>query len=48
MIVSESEVCNSKNSRFSREKEASGLYSELGIKIPLLGDILLKENTKLF
>ena len=42
MLSSKCAVCNSKRSRFIKEKEASGLLSQLGIrillsKIPLLG-----------
>ena len=38
-------LCNSKQPRFIREQEASGILSELGIrsvlsKVPLLGDTL--------
>ena len=35
MLSSTCVVCNSKNSRFIKEQEASGLLSSLGIKTPL-------------
>ena len=35
MLLSTCVVCNSKNSRFIKEQEASGLLSSLGIKTPL-------------
>ena len=35
MLSSTCVVCNSKNSRFIKEREASGLLSSLGIKTPL-------------
>ena len=46
MLLSKTEVCNSKKSTFIKEQEASGLLSSLGIKtpsskIPLLGPFLL-------
>ena len=42
MILSKCKVCDSKKSKFIKEKEAKGLLSSLGIntllnKIPLLG-----------
>ena len=45
MILSKCEVCDSKESKFIKEQEASGLLSSLGIKkhlnkIPLLGPLL--------
>ena len=45
MLYSKCVACNSKRSRFSKEQEASGLLSSLGIKallskVHLLGDIL--------
>ena len=45
MILSKCAKCNSKKSRFTKEQEAKGLLSKLGIKtpfskIPILGDIL--------
>ena len=45
MLLSKSEVSDSKNSKFIKQQEASGLLSSLGIKapfykIPLLGPIL--------
>ena len=35
MLLLSCEVCNSKNSRFIKEQEASSLLSSLGIKTPL-------------
>ena len=35
MLLSKCAVCDSKNSRFMKEKEASELLSSLGIGIPL-------------
>ena len=35
MIQSNCTICNSKKSRFIKENQASGLLSNLGIKIPL-------------
>ena len=35
MLLSNSEVCDSKKSKFIKEQEASGLLSSLGIKTPL-------------
>ena len=45
MILSNSEVSDSKKSKFNKEQEASGLLSSLGIntpinKIPLFGPLL--------
>ena len=45
MILSKCAICDCKKSRFSKNQEAKGLLSKLGIKtplskIPLLGDIL--------
>ena len=47
MPYSKCVACNSKRSRFSKEQEASGLLSSLGIKallskVHLLGDILFQ------
>ena len=35
MLLEKSTVCDSKNSKFIKEQEASGLLSSLGIKTPL-------------
>ena len=44
MLLSKCKVCDSKKSKFIKEREASGLLSSLGIntlnKIPLLGPLL--------
>ena len=45
MILSTCAICDSKNSKFSKQQEAKGLLSNLGCKtllnkIPVLGDIL--------
>ena len=45
MLLSKCKVCDSKKSKFIKEREASGLLSCLGIntslnKIPLLGPLL--------
>ena len=45
MILSKCAICDSKKSRFTKNQEAEGLLSKLGIKtpfskIPILGDIL--------
>ena len=45
MVLSKSEICDSKKSRFIKNQEAKGLLSNLGIKtplskVPILGDIL--------
>ena len=45
MLLSRCAVCDSKNSKFIKEQEASGLLSSLGIKsplskIPLVGPLL--------
>ena len=45
MLLSNCSACSSKKSRFIKEQEASGSFSNLGIKtplskIPLLGNIL--------
>ena len=45
MILSQCAICGSKKSKFSKEQQAKGLLSNLGIraplnKIPLLGDTL--------
>ena len=44
-LSSKCAVCGSKKSRFTKEQDAKGLLSNLGIrtalnKVPLLGDIL--------
>ena len=45
MLLSNCVVCNSKNAKFLKQQEASGLLSSLGIKtplskIPLVGPLL--------
>ena len=45
MLLSNCAICNSKKSRFTKNQEAKGLLSNLGIrtplsKVPILGDIL--------
>ena len=35
MLLSKSSVCDSKKSRFIKEKKSSGLFSSLEIKSPL-------------
>ena len=45
MILSKCAICGSKKSRFTKNQEAKGLLSNLGIrtplsKVPILGDIL--------
>ena len=45
MSLSSCAICNSKESRFSKNQEAKGLLSNLGIstplsKVPILGNIL--------
>ena len=45
MISSKCAICGSKKSRFTKNQEAKGLLSKLGIKtplskVPILGDIL--------
>ena len=45
MLLSKSEMCGSKKSRFIKNQEVKGLLSNLGIrtslnKVPILGDIL--------
>ena len=45
MTLSKCEICVSKKSRFFKNQEAKGLFSNLGIRTPLskvtlLGDIL--------
>ena len=47
MILSKCATCGAKKSKFTKEEEAKGLLSSLGIraplsKLPLLGDILLR------
>ena len=44
-ILSKCEICGSKKSRFTKNQEAKGLLSKLGMKtplskVPILGDIL--------
>ena len=42
MVLSNCAVCGSKKSRFTKEKEASGILGNLlGTKIPVLGDLPL-------
>ena len=45
MMFSKCAICGSKNSRFSKNQEAKGLLTSLGLrtplsKVPILGDIL--------
>ena len=45
LVLSNCKICGSKKSRFSKNQEAKGLLSNLGIKTslskePILGDIL--------
>ena len=45
MLLSKYDICGSKESRFIKKQEASGILSSLGLKTPLskislLGDIL--------
>ena len=45
MILSKCAICGSKKSKFTKNQEAKGLLSSLGLKtplnkIPLLGDVL--------
>ena len=45
MVLLKCEICDSKKSRFIKNREAKGLLSNLGVrtllsKIPVLGDIL--------
>ena len=45
MLLSKCSLCGSKNSRFIKKQEASGVLSSLSLKtplskVPLLGDIL--------
>ena len=45
MILSKCAICSSKKSRFIKNQEAKGLWSNLGVrtplsKVPILGDIL--------
>ena len=47
VLLSNCAVCNSKNSRFIKEQEASGLLSSLGVKtllsrFPLVGPLFLQ------
>ena len=44
MIISKCAICSSKKSKFIKNQEAKGLFSNLGIrrplsKVPILGDI---------
>ena len=41
MLSSKCAICDSKKSKFIKNQEAKGLSSNLGIRIPLLEDILL-------
>ena len=46
MILLKCAICGSKKSRFTKNQEAKGLLSNLGVrtplsKVPVLGDILL-------
>ena len=40
IILSKYAMCGSKKSKFIKNQEAKGLLSSLGLKTPLLGDIL--------
>ena len=45
MVLSKCAICDSKKSRLSKNQEAKGLLSNLGVrtplsKVPILGDIL--------
>ena len=45
MVLSKCAICNSEKSRFIKNQEAKGVFSNLGIrtplsKVPILGDIL--------
>ena len=40
-ILSKCAGCNSKKSKFIKEEEVRGLLSNLGIKVPILSDILI-------
>ena len=47
MILSKCAICGSKKSKFTKNQEAKGLLSSLGLKtplnkIPLLGDVLFE------
>ena len=49
MLLLKFSVCNSKKSKFLKEKEAGGLLSSLGIRtplslIPLLGSLLFSKH----
>ena len=46
MLLSKCAVCDSKNSKFIKQQEASGLLSSLGIKTPL--SKILLEGPPLF
>ena len=41
VLSSKCAICDSKKSKFIKNQEAKGLSSNLGIRIPLLEDILL-------
>ena len=50
MILSSCAICGSKKPRFTKNQEAKGLLSNLGIrtplnKVPLLGDILFSSTS---
>ena len=40
MILSKCAICGSKKSKFIKKQEAKGLLCSLGIRTPLLGDLL--------
>ena len=45
MLLSKCAICDSKKSRFMKNQELNGLFSNLGVrtplsKVPILGDIL--------
>ena len=45
MLLSKCAICDSKKSRFIKDREAKGLLNNLGVrtplsKVPILGDIL--------
>ena len=40
MILSKCAICGSKRSRFIKNQEEKGLLNKLGIRTPILGDIL--------
>ena len=45
MILSKCAMCGSKKSRFIKKREASGILSSLGLKIPLLVMFCFKVNS---